>query len=283
MLNLPELSLYISHTCDIGCASCFTYNNLNWGGHFKHGGELFELKDKVDFETVTILGGEPTTNPYLNEWMEAVEQVWLDSDRYIVTNGRDLNRITSKCPNWRERGWKLEISAHSQTDLDNVFLWFSKTYNNFSYTRFYDSTHEDGEWHYDIFINDEHVGEISEAWSFFKESLIAKPGEALTWDKLYDPEESHKNCIARECMYFVEGRFYRCARQALLPQLAKTFQINGAYKELAETDLGCTASEFVEWSKTRLVPQSQCQFCPWGQKIELPKISNVKKINVKLL
>ena len=81
-------------------------------------------------------------------------------------------------------------------------------------------------------------------------------------------------------MYFLEGRFYRCARQALLPQLAKTIQINGNYKDLASEDLGCTADEFEEWVKTRLVPQSQCAFCPWGEKITLPEVSNIKKIKV---
>lgn len=278
MITLPELSLYISHTCDIGCASCFTYNNLNWGGHFKPHDDLYKLKNKVEFETITILGGEPTTNPYLNNWMQLVEGVWPNhQDKYIVTNGRHLNNIPL---DWLQRGWKLEVSAHSPQDLNNSLNWFIETWPNFKWEKYFDDTHEDAVWHYELSNNDEYIGKISEAWMFYKESLIAKPGERITWDKLYDPKEAHQKCIAKECMYFLEGRFYRCARQSLLPQLAKTFQIDGKYKDLASEDLGCTAEEFVEWSKTRLEPQSQCAFCPWNEKITLPEVSNIKKINV---
>ena len=278
MITLPELSLYISHTCDIGCASCFTYNNLNWGGHFKPHSDLYKLKDKVEFETITILGGEPTTSPYLNEWMELVEELYPDhTDKYIVTNGRHLSKIPIT---WLEQEWKLEISAHSPKDLELVIEWVTINLPDVTWKKYFDNTHEDAVWHYELSHNGKCVGKISEAWLFYKESLIAKPGEVLTWNKMYDPEDAHKNCIAKECMYFLEGRFYRCARQALLPQLAKTFQIDGQYKDLAATDLGCTADEFVEWSKTRLEPQSQCSFCPWAEKITLPKVSNVKKINV---
>jgi hypothetical protein len=279
VLTLPELSLYISHTCDIGCDSCFTYNNLNWGGHFKPEGHLEKLKGKVDFETITILGGEPTTNPHLNEWMTLVDINWPNhQDKWIVTNGRKLSNIPS---NWNERGWQLEISAHSPADLKSVFEWFEKEYPNITYEKFTEQ-HEDGDTHYYMRngIDGPVFGKISEAWFFYKESLIAKPGEVLTWDRLVDAEQAHANCIARECMYFLEGRFYRCARQALLPQLAKTFQIDAQYRELASQDLGCTVEEFVEWSKTRLEPQSQCAFCPWAEIIKLPEVSNSKKIKV---
>ena len=278
MITLPELSLYISHTCDIGCDSCFTYNNLNWGGHFKPKGHLEKLKDKVNFETIMILGGEPTTNPYLDEWMTLVDTNWSDhNNKWIVTNGRNLSKIPS---DFFDRGWQLEISAHSPADLKTVFDWVERTYKDIKFEKYYDNTHEDAVDHYQIKLGNKTLGKISESWFFYKESLITKPGEVLTWDRLVDVEQAHANCIARECMYFLEGRFYRCSRQALLPQLAKTFQIDAQYKELAAQDLGCTAEEFVEWSKTRLEPQSQCAFCPWAEIIKLPEVSNTKKIKV---
>lgn len=278
MLTLPELSLYISHTCDIACPSCFTYNNLNWGGHFKPKGHLEKLKHKVNFETIAILGGEPTTNPYLHEWMDLVDDVWEHHrDKWIVTNGRNLNSLPD---DWITRDWQLEISAHSPVDLAAIFQWFQDECPHAVLEKYYDNTHEDAVDHYQIKLGNKTIGKISESWFFYKESLIAKPGKVLTWDKLVNPEQAHANCIARECMYFLEGRFYRCARQALLPQLAKTFQIDAQYKELAAQDLGCTAEEFVEWSKTRLEPQSQCAFCPWAEKIKLPHKPVTKKIKV---
>ena len=282
MIELPELSLYISHTCDIACESCFTYNNLNWGKHFKYDGKSFDyIKDKVMFDVVCIIGGEPATNPYLGEWMNTVDNCLISNHKFIVTNGRNLDKINQQYPNWQNNNWKLEISAHSLNDLEIVFDWFYKNFKNVIIEKFYDDRHEDGMDHYNVYVNKKCIAEITEAWFFYKDSLVIKENKEITWNQLYDEYETHKKCIAKECMYFLDGRFYRCSRQALLPYLTKTFKIDKKYKNLTELDLGCTAEDFVEWSKTRLEPQIQCRFCAWNEKIKLPKISNTKKLIAK--
>ena len=165
MLTLPELSLYISHTCDIACPSCFTYNNLNWGGHFKPDwNELGKLKKKVWVDFIAILGGEPTTNPHLHEWMDLVDDVWEHHrDKWVVTNGRNLNSLPD---NWITRDWQLEISAHSPVDLAAIFQWFQDECPHAVMKKYY-SNDEDAYTHYQVLLDGAQIAKISESWFFF--------------------------------------------------------------------------------------------------------------------
>jgi len=274
MIRLPELTIYISHTCDLACQNCFTYNNLNWAKHFEINRDVEILKGKVEFDEVFLIGGEPTLHPKLTEWMEWVEETWVDSKRWIVTNGRHLDNLPN---NWHEK-WHIEISAHSQEDFVKIIAWLD--INSITYEQFKDDRHTDADTHYTLFYQDRIVGELSEAWNFFELPMIAKEGSALKWKFLNNENEQHSICPTKECMHLLDGRFYRCQQQALLPRLSRTFQIEQPYKRIAEQDLGCSADEFLDWAVTRKSPQEQCKLCDWNKKTRLPPESEIKKIKV---
>ena len=283
MIRLPELSVYISHTCTLSCDSCCTFNHLNWGNHFKidkHRERLERLKGIVDFEEVFIIGGEPTSNPALGSWMEWIEGMWPNSKKWVVTNGRDLNKFDELYPKWQERDWKIEISAHSKEDLNTVMDWINQRWENVTCEKFWDGRHEDGEWHYKLEVDGIERGEITEAWQFYENPSVLKNANKLSWDKLRDAQDQHSKCPAIQCMYLMDGRFYRCHQQAILPQLSKKFQIDDQFSHIAKQDLGCAPEEFETWIKTRLEPQIQCQLCKWENKITLPEQSKTKKIKI---
>jgi organic radical activating enzyme len=274
MIRLPELTIYISHTCDLACKNCFTYNNLNWAGHFDINKEVEILKDQVTFDEVFLIGGEPTLHPKLKEWMQWVEFMWPDSYRWIVTNGRHLNNLPD---NWMEL-WKIEISAHSPKDLQSIIEWLDG--NGITYTKYKDTRHTDADTHYVLYHKGKEVGQLSEAWNFFELPMIAKEGKSLTWKYLEVASEQHSICPAKACMHLVDGRFYRCQQQALLPRLSKQFQIKDPYKKIAEQDVGCSPLEFHQWIITKDSPQEQCRLCNWNKKVKLPAESEIKKIKV---
>jgi organic radical activating enzyme len=282
MLTLPELTFYISHTCDLSCSNCFTYNNLNWGGHFEPPSnidEFINLSKKVNFEEIFILGGEPTLNPHLFNWMKFVEEVWPDKKKWIVTNGRNFERLQNLYPDWYLT-WQTEISAHSMEDLKNAFNWLETNLPSFSYEKFFCDMHEDGEWHYRLYSKGNEVGEMTESWLFYKTSTVAIEGKPLSWVSLNDANEQHNLCVAKECMYYVDNRFYRCYQQALLPHITKKFKVESKFLDIAKQDLGCTIDNFDSWVSSRLDPQEQCRLCDWKCKTTLPEYSNIKKIKV---
>lgn len=272
MILLPELTIYISHTCDIACDHCFTYNNLNWGGHFEVRHEVDSLKNQVIFEEVFIVGGEPTLNPHLDSWMAWIEMMWPTSKKWLVTNGRNL-----KDQHWR-KDWFLEISAHSPNDLSTVLTWLDS--RSISYDKFYNDQHSDASWHYKLYKDGSEVGELSESWLFYKSHSILTDKNPISWMPLQDKYEQHKLCPSKYCLHLIEGRFYRCPQQALLPKLSEIFHIDHNYKILAGKDLGCDTLEFSNWIKTKDEPQDQCMLCHWNTKVELPHESKINKIKI---
>lgn len=274
MITLPELTIYISHTCDLACDKCFTYNNLNWSGHFQINKSVEILKDTVEFKEIFILGGEPLLNPYLTKWMQWAEYMWPSSKKWLVTNGRHLDKLPKDWAN----SWQLEISAHSIADLKTILEWADS--NCIKYSKFYDDRHTDAKWHYQLILNDKIVGELSEAWHFVDMPVILADNNPIHWNTLYDKIEQHSLCPAKECMHLLNGRFYRCPQQAILPQLSTKFQIAEPFKSIATTDVGCSPKEFLEWVKTKDVPQDHCQLCEWSRRIELPVTSKIKKIKI---
>lgn len=272
MIHLPELTIYISHTCDLACDSCFTFNNLNWGGHLPINKDVEKLKGKVFFDEIFLIGGEPTLHPNLNDWKDWVNLMWPDSKKWIVTNGRHLDKINF------EDNWFVEISAHSVEDLENILLWL-KT-NDIRFEKFTDNTHTDADVHYKLFYKDKEVGELSESWHFYKLPNILKDGKNITWMRLNDRDEQHFLCPTKKCMHLLNGKFYRCQQQAILPQVGKTFQIDNLYKEIATSDVGCYSDEFLSWVSTKDTPQEQCKLCCWGEKFKLPEESKIKKIKI---
>tara|TARA_B110000977_G_scaffold62880_1_gene85433 strand:- start:1069 stop:1908 length:840 start_codon:yes stop_codon:yes gene_type:complete len=278
MLTLPELTVYISHTCDLACEGCFTFNQLNWGKHFDINNNVEQLKDKVDFEEIFLLGGEPLLNPYLKQWMDWMQYMWPHSrKKWIVTNGRNLDKLP---PDWHEN-WQLEISAHSPTDLEQILDWLNV--RNFELTKFYDNRHTDATVHYKIMFEGQEAGELSESWKFFENPSILENNKPITWKNLNDANKQHSLCPSKECLHLLDGRFYRCPQQAILPQLHKKFRIEEPYSSIASQDVGCKPSEFLEWIETRNSPQEQCRLCDWSKKINLPEVSDIKKIKVTQL
>jgi organic radical activating enzyme len=274
MIILPELTIYISHTCDLACDKCFTFNNLNWSKHFQINRSVESLKDKVEFKEVFILGGEPLLNPQLSNWMQWTENMWPTSKKWIVTNGRHLDKLPN---DWMGR-WNLEISAHSEDDLQTILKWLEK--NCIKCLKFYDDRHTDAKWHYQLTSNGKDVGELSESWNFFDVPVVLNNDKPIKWTSLFDKTEQHASCPIKECMHLLDGRFYRCPQQAILPQLNKKFQIEEPFRSIAEQDVGCNADEFLEWIETKNNPQEHCRLCDWTQKIELPSQSKIKKIKV---
>lgn len=279
---LEELTIYVSHTCDLACDNCFTFNNLSWGKHFEPPDveKYKKFAADVKFKEVFILGGEATTNPHLHKWMQWVEELWPDAKHWIVTNGRNMERLSKKYPNWWSHGWHVEISAHSPKDLDTVVAWMDANWADHTRERFFCNQHEDGDWHYELKVDDKYVGELSEAWSFHKTPVVLQTNKPITWRGLSDKNEQHKLCLAKYCLHFFNERFYRCPQQALMPELVKKFHVNEPYKSIAEQDVGCNAEEFLEWIKTQDEPQEHCRLCKWGDKVELPTKSKTKKIKV---
>lgn len=111
-LTKHSIEFYITNVCNFNCDNCNRLNNYYFSGHEKWDeyAEVYrQWSDKINFEHITILGGEPTLNPDLKKWVEGLNQLWPAAKRIILTNGSNLKY-------WYRRGL-FDLLAETNTYL----------------------------------------------------------------------------------------------------------------------------------------------------------------------
>lgn len=127
--RLPYTEVYITNVCNHSCTHCQTLNNFAFNGHQLWGdyrAEYQSLSDKLDIDTVQIMGGEPTLNPDFDLWVEGISNLWPGAKLQIATNGARLDKINNKIYDIlsRNRG-TLWITCHDMA-LYHKMLCFAR-------------------------------------------------------------------------------------------------------------------------------------------------------------
>ena len=93
-LNYAEV--YITNVCNHSCTHCQSLNNYAFKGHqlwAEHEAQYRVLSNKIDFDTLQIIGGEPTLNPDFEKWVAGIADLWPSTRLEISTNGTRLDKI----------------------------------------------------------------------------------------------------------------------------------------------------------------------------------------------
>jgi organic radical activating enzyme len=114
-----KIEFYITNVCNLNCDNCNRLNNYYFSGH-EYWSDYCDVyqqwSDLVDFEEITILGGEPTLNPSLLEWINGLRRLWPKAKINLLTNG-------SRLKYWFDRGLfnalsesniNLEVCLHNR-------------------------------------------------------------------------------------------------------------------------------------------------------------------------
>lgn len=129
--RLSYAEINITNVCNYSCTHCQSLNNFAFKGHqlwedYKDQYQL--LSNRIDIDTIQIIGGEPTANPDFKKWVEEISNLWPNSKLQISTNGtrleifdRDIYKILQ-----RHRG-TLWITCHD-INLYNKQLNFAKEF-----------------------------------------------------------------------------------------------------------------------------------------------------------
>jgi organic radical activating enzyme len=115
-----KIEFYITNVCNFNCDNCNRLNNYYFSGHdlWADYQEIYQKWSQVvEFKAITILGGEPTLNPTLIEWIVGLRKLWPNAVIDVVTNGTRLEY-------WFDRGLfntlaetntKLNICLHNRS------------------------------------------------------------------------------------------------------------------------------------------------------------------------
>ena len=89
MIELPILDLHITHTCNLTCESCSDFTNHKLTGmlSLEDGKEwMSNWNKKLRPKQFILLGGEPTLNKDLVEFLYLSRQMWRESELILTSN-----------------------------------------------------------------------------------------------------------------------------------------------------------------------------------------------------
>jgi hypothetical protein len=235
------IEIYITNECNLTCSNCNRYNNYNFQGHYhwQDSAEAINAWSKrITAPIITIIGGEPSLHPELEQWVEGVASAWPDRPVLIQTNG--LKPIIAE-PWWVNLTKKFPkigcgIAVHSPKIKDKL----KKAWKN-------------KEGHFD-------------AWEFDECALIDRGNSFVTHNS--NPIESFSCCGMKHSHTLLHGKLHKCPMVAVLPEFRKQYQVDlldnqeillNQYQPL---DHGCSDQDLEQFVKDADTAIPQCNLCP---------------------
>lgn len=121
-LRVPHLEMDLAHLCNLHCDGCTHYSNYTLKGIVDYDTGSVWLRqwaERITPDWFAFLGGEPTLNPRLTDYIRLAAELWPATTRVLVSNGFFLDRHPDLFAVMAETGTRLDISVHSQ-DVDYV-------------------------------------------------------------------------------------------------------------------------------------------------------------------
>jgi uncharacterized Fe-S cluster-containing radical SAM superfamily protein len=248
--TLKYAEFYITNVCNLTCPNCNRYNNLDFTGHYYYDPIYEEWAKRINLKKFSILGGEPTLNPHLGDWIRGARKCWPDAEAWLVTNGTYLSKCKDLDNLVVENNIIVVISVHNAGMKTHIL---DEVYATFGYCEITGKTDNR------IFLRS-HRGvtiELNNGGWFHQTTL----NNFDLHDS--DPENAHRQCIMSVCHHFVDGKLYKCGVVHLTPILFEQYNkqapaLYNQYQPLLPTDV--ITQDTLEDLDSKAIPQ--CKFCP---------------------
>lgn len=228
---------YISHTCNLSCKNCLSYNNFNISGHERWSDNIDHVKNwgqLVEVEDFSIIGGEPLGNPDLHLWVNGLLEYFKCNDFKICTNGTQLERWIDYLPSWTEKGVILEIHTHDKNLVSETWSNLRKAYKNIEYVKGVDYTSNT---YYDQYnwvglVNGKVAVLQSDDWNFFPWGVKGK-NEAGEYE-MYEtkPKITHALCQWNNCHYLFKDQLFKCGTLVGAQKFVNKYPVKAEHKQL---------------------------------------------------
>lgn len=290
MLHIPYCEFYLTHTCNLSCQDCHTFNNLPISGHsvWNQVKPLYQAWSEIlDIDRISLIGGEPLLNPNFEEWLIGVSNLWPQSAIKIYTNGSQFHRWPNlyqqvcQINHNRSHGkiWFV-ISIHDleHRALFNTWLKLNQVSADIWYPAGAKSLEQPLDDVGDILssrsftIQDTNgtIIQLRDQEVFHKNALIPNPTSGNILLHNSDPDKAIDICRVKTCHHMRDGLLYKCGPVAVLPKIVKEFDVAldnddldllNSYHPASPTWSLPSLEKFVsELNSVDTIPQ--CKFCP---------------------
>ena len=228
---------YISHTCNLSCKNCLSYNNFNISGHERWTDNVDYVRrwsELVEIEDLSIIGGEPLGNPDLNLWVTGVREYFNTKDFKICTNGTQIERWIDYLPDWIDKGVVLEIHTHDKNLVSETWNNLRRAFKNIEYVKGVDYTSNTyyDEYNWVGLVNGKVAVLQSDDWNFFPWGVKGK-NDAGEYE-LYETKAkiTHALCQWNNCHYFYRGDLYKCGTLVGAQKFVTKYPVKKEHKDL---------------------------------------------------
>lgn len=264
--RLKYTEIYITNVCNYSCTHCQSFNNFPFKGHQHwkdYENEYRSLSNRIEFDTIQIIGGEPTLNPEFEKWVSGISALWPNSKLQIATNGTRLDKLTTEIYQilLKHKG-TMWITCHD-IQLYEGFLNFAKTFLNNIVSDNFDPTVKLKT----RTLIDENGVELILDWTqaFVPSVIDVLDNLSLAMKHNNNPVQAHEICGFKTCHQINKGKLYKCPLVSVLPDFLHQFDVDispddkllaYSYKPLTSDG---NVSEFVNAIND---PIPQCKLCP---------------------
>lgn len=227
---LNTVQWYITHTCNLACKHCLSFNNFSISGHESFADNMIHAQEwnkLVTIKDFTIIGGETFTHNDLNTWVHGLRDIFsYIEDFKVITNGSMLEKYENCFDSWFEKDVIIEISTKTKKDKEN-FEKFLTRYKNVTF-----SDHHEQD--YAVYV-DNKLRFVVEHCRWHREWAIKEKSNNVYkfWDN--DANQAHKTCRFAFCHYFYKGDLYKCGTIVGAREFVKKFPVDASDRTLFES------------------------------------------------
>lgn len=252
------VEFYITNECNLTCSGCNRYNNYDFTGHYlwENSAPAVEIwKQRIAPRLITIIGGEPTSHPDLDQWIHGLCQAWPNVPVLVQTNG---TRPIDKQRYLQYPNLGFGVAVHSAA-LDRGLKKHWNDIDRFDATEFTDIALIDSGPDTEFTVHDS------------------------------DPELAFNCCAMRLSHTMLDGRLYRCPMVAVLPEFRKQYavklqphqqQLLDSYQSLSAD---CSDEELKSFIDSRHQPMPQCRLCPESYVLHQVSFDANRKKRIKII
>lgn len=285
-----KIEVYITNVCNLTCDQCNRFNNFDFKGWQRWSDYADQYKqwgDLIDLKAITIMGGEPTLNPTLPEWILGLNDAFGIGVQ-VLTNGTRLTQcrgLYEAIAHARPRNGgrnSLAVSLHNLDDLPRL----QQDIQTFLDGDIQENTHRPDLWNCDyqysdrngVFINVYHQNRFTTA-----AVQNPEPGKYTVFDN--DPVEAHNDCgfVQWKSYHFIKAKLYKCGPVALLPEFDQQMplDISSEDRAMLHSYRPLTVENYSSYHEEFLAnldnPLLQCKFCPVKTDKQWHTIAPVRK------
>lgn len=257
---IEHVDIYISNTCNLKCENCQSYSNHDHKGHYYFAdADWKSLADKIEPGLYSILGGEPTLNPKLSEWITQMAALWPRSQKYLVSNGIHFKAQPNLHEVCASTGTTIQISLHNEKFRPIIADQILQAFGICEIIKLKTYANTDAIFKLILQSSKGVIIEVDNAQAFNHIPTVVNKRLPVLHD---DYEQVHDACKMKRCTQIKNAEIYKCPIMNTLPTYLdqNNIELPALLREYKPLTAGNVTQARLDNLGNNAIPQ--CSFCP---------------------